>query len=157
MAEGLNDESMGKSDWFSGCLVFVLFIGGFIMFGFGVVGLYEDREFLSVDSILAGAGLAMVVFCLPFLFRSIRKSEESSGYSVGGGCLFLIVGSLKLAAKMANDKPWWDKGFAVLMISLGICWIFMALREKSEAAEVEEPSAGNQRNTADMENPKPAE
>ncbi len=133
MTEETNATSTVKSGGLPNVLfVAGLFVAGWISFGFGVVGLYEDREFLSLDSVLAVVGLVLVVVSFRVLLKAARTSVEPT--SLGGGSFLLALGCIKLAAKTANDKSWWDRGFAVLMIAAGISWIvMMALREKNEA------------------------
>ena len=54
-----------------------MFVAGWISFGFGGVGLYEDREFLSLDSVLAVLGLVLVVVSFRDILNAARTSTES--------------------------------------------------------------------------------
>ncbi len=60
---GMTDErrkknpSTVKRSWLPSGILLPMFVAGWISFGFGGVGLYEDREFLSLDSVLAVLGL----------------------------------------------------------------------------------------------------
>jgi hypothetical protein len=132
MTEEKNATSTAKSGGLPNGLLLVLFVAGWISFGFGVVGLYEDREFLSLDSVLAGVGLALVVVSFSVSLKAARTSVEPM--SLGGSSFLLIWGCIRLVLKTRNDKPWGDQGWSVLIIAAGVYGIIMALRNKSEAA-----------------------
>lgn len=132
------EDSGQRTGWLSrSFLVLLLPVGG-ILFAFGAVGLYEDREFLSRDLALVVVGLVMIVLSIPVILRAVSQSDENNGFGIGSGFFFLIWGGIKLAVKTANGKPWWDIGLAVLMVIAGLYWIVEGLREKRAAAEVEE-------------------
>ena len=123
MAEEKGDGSTSKSGGLSGFLFTLLLPVGGILFAFGAVGLYEDRELLSLNSALAAAGLVLMVLSIPIILRTVDESEESSGFGIGGGVLLTILGAVKLARAMTTNKPWWGIGICILVVIVGICWI----------------------------------
>ena len=135
--EATNKAGGGVSNGF----LLLMFVGGWIAFGFGAVGLYEDREFVSFDSVLAVVGLILVVLSFRVILSTAKTSEEGSGYSLGGGVCLLIWGCIRLALRILNDKPWWDQGISVLIIGAGIIGIIAALGEKNDPDADDEPGS----------------
>ena len=147
MAEEKGDGSTSKSGGLSGFLFTLLLPVGGILFAFGAVGLYEDRELLSLNSALAAAGLVLMVLSIPIILRTVDESEESSGFGIGGGVLLTILGAVKLARAMTTNKPWWGIGICILVVIVGICWIVQGLGEKREEAAAEQSPAPDSEST----------
>ena len=110
----------------------MLFVAGWISFGFGVVGLYEDREFLSLDSVLAVVGLAFVIASVSVLLKVAQAPVNPTSF--GGSSFLIIWGCIRLAVKSMNGRPWWDQAVSLLFIAAGIYGIVVALRGREEAA-----------------------
>ena len=144
MGEEKTDGSASKSGGVSGCLLTLLLPAGGILFAFGAVGLYEDRELLSLDSALVAAGLVLMALSIPVILRALDASEESSGYGIGGGVLLTIMGSIKLARAIANNSPWWGIGICLVVVIVGIYWIVQGLGEKREKAAAEQSSVADE-------------
>ncbi len=160
MVEEKTNGATGKQDCVSTGLLFLLFIGSWILLIFGVVGLYEDRELLSLDTVLAVVGLGLVIFSFPVLLRAVRESEEkeSTGLGIGGGSLLAIWGSFKLArAVTSEDKVWWGIGILVLVVISGISQVVMGLRERREATETERSPAAEGPAETDSEDTEPTD
>ena len=138
MVEEKTNGATDKQGHLPNGLFFLLFVGSWILFAFGVVGLYEDRELLSLDTVLAVVGLGLVIFSFPVLLRTVRKSGESTGYGIGGGVLLAIWGGFKLArAVTSENKVWWGIGILVLVVISGISQVVLGFRERREATEIE--------------------
>ena len=139
MVEEKTNGASDKQGAVSGCSFFLLFVGSWILFAFGVVGLYEDRELLSLDTVLAVVGLGLVIFSFPVLLRIARESEEGYGFGIGGGVLLAIWSGFKLArAVINNNKAWWSIGILVLVVISGIYQVVLRFRERRNDAEIEQ-------------------
>ena len=76
MSEEKDATTTVKRSWLPSGLLLPMWVAGWISFGFGVVGLYEDREFLSLDSVLAVVGLVLVVVSFRVILNAARTSTE---------------------------------------------------------------------------------
>ncbi|MCH2123725.1 MAG: hypothetical protein MK165_02975 [Pirellulaceae bacterium] len=144
--EQTKEEQGSSTQKNSGCLaglLFVVFVGGWIVFGFGAVGLYEDRKFLSLNAVLAAAGLLAIGVSFPLLVKASRAYEEVRRYSLGGGFCFLVWGIVRLVWKTWNDQPGWDQGISVLFIGCGMYQMMMAFRERHAAIPDDEGTSGD--------------
>ncbi len=158
MTEETNATSTVMSGGLPNGLFFLLFVGSWILFAFGVVGLYEDRELLSLDTVLAVVGLGLVIFSFPVLLRTVRKSEESTGYGIGGGVLLAIWGGFKLArAVTSENKVWWGIGILVLVVISGISQVVLGFRERREATEIERSPESESPPETDSEGTEPTD
>ena len=132
MTEETNATSTVKSGGLPNGLLLVLFVAGWMSFGFGVVGLYEDREFLSLDSVLAVVGLVFVIASVPLLLKVSQSSVNPTSF--GGSSLLILWGCVRLAIKSMNGRPWWDQAASLLFIAAGIYGVVVALRGRGKAA-----------------------
>lgn len=167
MSEDKGDVSASRSGWFSERFPGLLLLAGIILFAFGAVGLYEDREWLSLDLLLAVAGVILVGL-------SLRGGLKESGESESGeseneeeshfldllevpSVLFTIgVVGTALAQKTAYAKAWWMIGIPLLTLS-GLYSIATDLREKRQAASTEEPATEPPDAAAETTDPTPPE
>lgn len=150
MTKDKKDVSASRSGWFSERFPALLLLAGIILLAFGAVGLYEDREWLSRDLLLAVAGVILVGLSLPAIFKESGESESEESESEEEshfldlfevpGILFTIgcVGTA-LAQKTAYARAWWMIGIPLLTI-YGLYSITTDLREKRQAALAEEPA-----------------
>jgi hypothetical protein len=123
------------SNAFFNVLLPICILVGIIVFAFGVVGLYEDREWLSLDLALALGGLLLASLSGIVLIKAPAEpeSEESPGYSVG--CVLLMIAMLgfKLARKTPDVKSFLKIGIPILLIVFIILWLENKFFRKDEA------------------------
>ncbi|MDE0736118.1 MAG: hypothetical protein OSB47_09865, partial [Pirellulaceae bacterium] len=123
------------SNAFFNVLLPICILVGIIVFAFGAVGLYEDREWLSLDLALALGGLLLASLSGIVLIKAPAKpeSEESPGYSVG--CVLLMIAMLgfKLARKTPDVKSFLKIGILILLIVFIILWLENKFFRKDEA------------------------
>ncbi|MFP6617752.1 MAG: hypothetical protein VB877_00285 [Pirellulaceae bacterium] len=163
MPEDKPNVSRSRTGWLS-CAFFnvLLPIGilvGIIVFAFGAVGLYEDREWLSLDLVLALAGLLLAGLSWIVLLKApadpeSEASEESPSLSVGLVLFIIAMVGFKLARKTPDVKSFLKIGIPILLIVFIILWLENKFsgKDKADAADSEDESSET---TADPDSPDP--
>ena len=160
MPEDIPSVSRNKAGWLSSGFFNVLLpIGilvGIIVFAFGAVGLYEDREWLSLDLALALGGLLLASLSGFVLIKAPAEPESEESPSLSVGCVLLIIAMVgfKLARKTPDVKSFLKIGIPILLIIFIIFWLEKQFsgKDEADAADSEDESSET---TADPDSPDP--
>jgi amino acid transporter len=163
MPEDKPNVSRNKTGWlsyifFKALLPIGIFVG-IIVFAFGAVGLYEDREWLSLDLVFALAGPLLAGLCWIVLLKApvdpeSEASEESPSMNVGCALLIIALFGIKLARKTSSVGSFLKIGIPALLVFLIVVWLenkYFSEKGEPDTDDSEDPSTTAPQPTADPE------
>ena len=165
MSEGKPNVSRNKNGWlssifFNALLPIGIFVG-IIVFAFGAVGLYEDRNWLSRDLVFALAGPLIACLCWIVLLKApvdpeSEASEESPSMNVGCALLIIALFAIKLARKTSSVGSFLKIGIPALLVFLIVVWLenkYFSEKGEADTDDSEDPSTTDPETDAEPETP----